>query len=107
MPVCADKTKERAFRRQLLDCYVMQTLCACGYEPEFWESASQARIDFLIPMEGCEIPVEVKTSENARSKSIGVYRASHEIPYSIKISSHNFDFSGGVRSIPYYAIFCL
>lgn len=102
-----DKTKERVFCRQLLDCYVMQTLAACGYAPEFWESSSQARIDFLIEVDGCKIPIEVKTADNTRSKSIGVYRAAHEIPYSVKVSYHNFDFSGGVRSVPYYAIFCL
>lgn len=102
-----DKTENRVFRRQLLDCYVMQTLAACGYQAKFWESPSQARIDFLIDQNGCQIPIEVKTAENARSKSAGVYRAEHEIPYSIKISYHNFDFSDGVRTIPYYAIFCL
>lgn len=101
------KEQDRGFRRLLLGCYVMQALSACGYPAEFWESLSQARVDFLIGQEGVWIPIEVKTTENARSKSIGVYRASHEVPYSIKISYHNFDFSGGVRSIPYYAIFCL
>lgn len=102
-----DKAKDRVFRRQLLDCYVMQTLAACGHTARFWESSSQARIDFLVDLEGCPVPIEVKTAENARSKSVGVYRSEHEIPYSIKISYHNFDFSNGVRSIPYYAIFCL
>ncbi len=101
------KEKDRPFHRLLLDCYVMQTFAACGYRPEFWESPSQARIDFLVEIDGVWIPAEVKTAENTRSKSIGVYRATHEVPYSLKISYHNFDFSNGVHSIPYYAIFCL
>lgn len=101
------KEKDRPFHRLLLDCYVMQTFAACGYQPEFWESSSQARIDFLLEMDGIWIPAEVKTAENTRSKSIGVYRSTHEIPYSLKISYHNFDFSNGVRCVPYYAIFCL
>lgn len=96
-----------ALRRQSLDCYVMQTLTARGYQPEFWESPSQARIDFLIALDGCKIPVEIKTADNMRSKSVSVYRAGHEIPYSIRVSHSNFEFANQIRSIPYYALFCL
>ena len=101
------KQKDMLYKRLFLECYVMEALCACGYRPMFWESASQARLDFLIDIEGEKIPVEVKTADNMRSKSVNVYRASHKIPYSLKISKHNFDMVNNVRTIPYYAVFCL
>lgn len=96
-----------SLRRPLLESYVMQTLCCCGYHPVFWESPSQARIDFLIEIDKVKIPVELKMGGNLHSKSIGIYRTTHEIPYSFRVSSHNFDFSNQVRTIPYYAVFCM
>ncbi len=101
------KREKLPLRRPLLESYIMQTLCCCGYQPVFWESSSQARIDFLIEMDGVNIPVELKIEGNLHSKSIGIYQASHEIPYSFRICAHNFDFSNQVRTIPYYAAFCM
>ncbi|MDE7325333.1 MAG: AAA family ATPase [Lachnospiraceae bacterium] len=107
MGILSGSREGRGVDRPVLECYVMESLCACGYQPKFWESASQARLDFLIDMQGYMIPVEVKTADNTRSKSVNIYRASHEIPYSLKISKNNFDISNNIRTIPYYAVFCL
>lgn len=103
----AGQELQNGCKKELLDCYVMQALTARGYKPCFWESASQARIDFILQREEGMIPVEVKTSDNARSKSVSIYRNEFHIPYSIKISSRNFEFVNQIKYIPYYAIFCL
>lgn len=93
--------------KSILDNYIIQSLVARGYLPNFWESNSQAKIDFLIQNEDGVIPLEVKTNENTRSKSVSIFRASHEIPYSIKVSNRNYEYSGQVKHLPYYAMFCL
>ena len=90
-----------------LDCYVMQALEAKGYSPFFWESGSKASIDFLIKTQDGIIPIEIKSEDGSRSKSLSIYRQQHKFPYSIKISSCNFEFSDSVKQIPYYAVFCL
>lgn len=94
-------------QKELLDSYVMQTLVSSGYQPVFWESASQAKIDFILQREEGAIPVEVKAGESSRSKSLSIYRSQCNIPYSIKISSRNFEFTNQIKYIPYYAVFCL
>lgn len=94
-------------RKAALECYVMQALAARGYQPFFWTSGTHAKIDFVIKKEGSDIPIEIKTEERSRSKSLGVYRQENKIPYSVKISSKNFDFTGFSKQIPYYAVFCL
>ena len=76
-------------------------------QPFFWTSGTHAKIDFVIKKEESDIPVEIKTEERSRSKSLGIYRQENEIAYSVKISSKNFDFTGFSKQIPYYAVFCL
>jgi predicted AAA+ superfamily ATPase len=76
-------------------------------ECTFWESGSQAKIDFLIHREGDSIPVEIKVDENTRSKSVSIFREKHDIPYSIKLSTRNFDFRKNVKYLPVYAAFCI
>ncbi len=94
-------------RKAALECYVIQALAARGYQPFFWTSGTHAKIDFVIKKEESDIPVEIKTEERSRSKSLGIYRQENEIAYSVKISSKNFDFTGFSKQIPYYAVFCL
>lgn len=99
--------KKEMIAKTVLDNYIMQSLMARGYHPNFWESNSQAKIDFLIQNSDGVIPLEVKTNENTRSKSVSIFRGAHEIPYSIKISNRNYEYSNQVKHLPYYAMFCL
>ncbi len=99
--------KNDLIEKAILDNYIMQSLIARGYLPNFWESNSQAKIDFLIQNNDGVIPLEIKTNENTRSKSVSIFRAAHEIPYSIKISNRNYEYSNQVKHLPYYAMFCL
>lgn len=98
---------EDLLRKTLIENYILQALAANGYTPSFWESNSQAKIDFIIKTSDGLVPLETKISENSRSKSISVFKTFFEIPYSIKISSRNYEFTNGIKYIPYYAIFCL
>lgn len=95
------------YQKTILENYMMQSLTARGFSPNFWESNSLAKIDFIIQTPDGIVPIETKTSDNSRNKSIGVFKANHEIPYSIRVSSKNFEFTNHVKNIPYYAIFCL
>ena len=64
-------------------------------------------IDFIIMREGKIIPIEVKSADNTRSKSLDYYMKKYQSEYSIKISTKNFGFENGVKSIPLYATFCI
>jgi predicted AAA+ superfamily ATPase len=88
--------------------YVMQALVASGKTPYYWESSGVAQLDFLLQeATGDIIPVEVKSSTNTRSKSLGVFTEKYKPPYSVRISPKNFGFEGGIKSVPLYAAFCL
>ena len=58
----------------LAENYVMASLVINGYIPYYWESHGQAELDFVIQQSnGDIIPIEVKSSENVRSKSLNQF----------------------------------
>lgn len=94
-------------RKAILEHYVAQSLCSKGNPLLFWESASMAKIEFLLPASNGIIPVEIHDSTNTRSKSINIFQKKEDIPYAIKISPRNFEFTGQIKYVPNYAVFCI
>lgn len=92
----------------LAENYVMTALVTNGYMPYYWESQGKAELDFVIQQSnGDIIPIEVKSSDNARAKSLNQYISKYNPHYSIRISTKNFGFGNGIKSIPLYATFCI
>ncbi|MDR2652170.1 MAG: ATP-binding protein [Prevotellaceae bacterium] len=92
----------------LAENYVFSTLITNGYTPFYWESEGKAEVDFVIQnKEGKIIPIEVKSSEHNRSKSLQQFVNKYKPDYSIRISTKNFGFENGIKSIPLYAVFCV
>lgn len=94
-------------KKALLENYIAVTLKSKGLPIVFWESDSMAKIDFILLKNNQLIPMELFCDKNTRSKSVSVFKQKIDFPYSIKISSKNFDFSNNVKYVPYYAVFCL
>ena len=105
--ISQEKELSPSIQKTILENYMMQSLTARGFRPNFWESNSLAKIDFIIETKDGIVPIETKLSDNTRNKSVSVFKASHEVPYSIRVSSKNFEFTNHVKNIPYYSIFCL
>lgn len=93
--------------RGLLENFVAQTLHTNGYPLYYWESDTSARVEFLLPVHKTLIPVEVRSNNKTRSKNISVLKQYMDIPYSIKISTRNFELKNGIKYVPYYATFCI
>ena len=92
----------------LAENYVATALSINGYIPNYWESEGKAEVDFIIQnKEGQIIPIEVKSSENVRSKSLQQFVSKYKPAYSIRISTKNFGFENNIKSIPLYACFCI
>lgn len=84
--------------------YVAQTLRANNISLYYYENNSKAEIDFLISINDEIIPVEVKASDNTKSKSLTTYIKTYKPKYAIRISSKNFGFENNIKSIPLYAV---
>lgn len=87
--------------------YVNIQLTVNGYKTYYWKSERGAEIDFIIQRKGQLIPVEVKSADNTKSKSLRVYMDTYKPAYAIKISAKNFAFEDNKKVIPLYATFCI
>ena len=95
------------FKGGMAENYVNVQLTANGYKTYYWESERGAEIDFVIQRNGQLIPIEVKSADNTRAKSLKVYMQTYKPAYAIKLSAKNFGFEDSKKTVPLYAAFCI
>lgn len=95
------------FKGGMTENYVNVQLNINGYQTFYWESNHMAEIDFIIQRNGHIIPIEVKSADNTKAKSLKVYMDTYKPDYAIKLSSKNFGFEDGIKTVPLYAAFCI
>ena len=95
------------FKGAIVENYVAQAFIANNISLYYWNSGNKAEVDFLLYNKDGIIPVEVKAGNNTQSKSLNIYREKYNPKYSIRISTKNFGFTNGIKSIPLYAAFCI
>lgn len=95
------------FKGGMVENYVNTQLVMNGYTTYYWESKRGAEVDFVIQRDGQLIPVEVKSADNTKAKSLKVYIQTYKPAYAIKLSTRNFGFEDGKKTVPLYAAFCI
>ena len=95
------------FKGGMVENYVNTQLLSNGYQTYYWESKRGAEIDFVIQREGKLIPLEVKSADNTKSKSLNIYIETYQPAYAIKLSTKNFAFENNKKIVPLYAAFCI
>ena len=96
------------FKGGMTENYVYVQLIRSGFKPYFWRNEKgNKEVDFIVPLKGKLIPIEVKSGENVSSVSLNEYVKLFKPPYSIRISEKNFGFENGIKSVPQYAVFCI
>jgi uncharacterized protein len=98
---------DNTFMGALAENYVAATLASNGYPLYYWQSENTAEIDFVIQKDDLVIPIEVKAGKRVKSRSLSVYRGKYTPEYAIRISTKNFGFEEGIKSVPVYAAFCI
>ena len=95
------------FKGGMTENYVNVQLSINGYNTYYWKSERGAEIDFVIQRDGQLIPIEVKSADNTRAKSLKVYMDTYKPAYAIKLSAKNFAFEDNKKIVPLYAAFCI
>lgn len=96
------------FKGGMTENYVCTQLTANGYTCYYWTAERGGyEVDFLIQREGSILPIEVKSREHTRAKSLEAYQKSFHPAYSIRLSARNFGLENGQKSVPLYACFCI
>ena len=96
------------FKGALAENYIMQALVTNGFTPYYWSSPGKAELDFIIQdRQGDVIPLEVKSADNVKAKSLKSFVSLYQPPYAIRVSAKNFGYENKIQSIPLYALFCM
>lgn len=95
------------FKGGMTENYVHNQLKISGYTTYYWESERGAEVDFIIQREGKLIPIEVKSADNTRAKSLKIYMDKYQPVYAIKLSTKNFAQEDNKLIVPLYAAFCV
>ena len=95
------------FKGGMTENYVNVQFMINGYNTYYWGSERGAEIDFVIQCEEKIIPIEVKSADNTRAKSLKVYMDTYKPVYAIKLSAKNFAFEDNKIIVPLYATFCI
>ena len=95
------------FKGGMAENYANNQLVMNGYRTYYWESDRGAEVDFIIQRDGKLIPVEVKSADNTKAKSLRVYMDTYKPEYAIKLSAKNFAFEDNKKVVPLYAAFCI
>ncbi len=95
------------FKGGMVENYVNVQLSINGHRTYYWSSDRGAEIDFVIQLDDKLIPIEVKSADNTKAKSLKIYMETYKPEYAIKLSTKNFGFENGKKSVPLYAAFCI
>lgn len=95
------------YKGAITENYVANQLVQNNYELYYWETTTGSEVDFIIIKDEKIIPIEVKSSEKNKSKSLNSFIKQYKPEYSIRISSKNFGFENNIKSIPLYATFLI
>lgn len=95
------------FKGALTENYVANELQKNGFLLYFYQKDQQMEIDFLIDHKDGIIPSEVKSSDVVKSTSLNKYILKNNPNYAIRVSTKNFGFENGIKSVPLYAVFCI
>ena len=99
------------YKGALTENYVMTQLKTMGIDSYFWRTKADAEIDFITDYEGILLPIEVKSADNTKAKSLHLfcnrYHPKLAVKTSLKNVGDNMDGDTHVWSIPLYCIFRL
>jgi hypothetical protein len=93
------------FKGALTENFILQHLIShFEVTPRYWNSGNQAEVDFLIQVKNEIIPIEVKSDENIRSKSLTAYNDLYKPSIRIRCSLRNLKKDEGLLNIPLFMV---
>lgn len=99
------------FKGALTENYVMSQLKSMGISTYFWRSKADAEVDFITDYEGELLPIEVKSADNTKAKSLHLfcnrYKPKMAVKTSLRNVGDNMDGDSHIWSIPLYCLFKL
>jgi uncharacterized protein len=93
----------KEFKGSFTENYILQSLMMQFDEiPKYWTSENKAEVDFVIQYKNEIIPIEVKSDENVKSKSLTIYQQKYNSKIRIRYSLKNLQYKDGLLNIPLF-----
>ena len=93
----------KEFKGSLAENYVAQAFQSMLHKsPYYWTSDGKAEIDYVIEQDGNCIPIEVKSGDETKAKSLAVYKEKYHPQLRIRISNLNLKISDDLLNIPLF-----
>jgi len=70
--------------------------------PYYWKSGNEAEVDFIVQYKNTIVPIEVKSDQNIRSRSLSIYRDKYNPGISIRFSLRNLKKEEGLINLPLF-----
>ena len=106
-----DDSSYKQFKGAFTENFVMSQLRCHQIPCFFWRSKADAEVDFISDYDGTVFPIEVKSADNTKAKSIHLFCNRYNPKFAFKISTKNvgdnMDGDTHVWSIPLYILFKL
>ncbi len=101
-----DKTNNyKEFKGSLTENFVLSELVSSHKTtPYYWKSNNTAEVDFIVQMGTEIVPIEVKSEQNDKAKSLAEYRKKYNPSHSIKTSTKTLSGDQSLHNIPLYLI---
>jgi predicted AAA+ superfamily ATPase len=91
------------FKGAMIENYILQSLISQFSDvPTYWTSGNSAEVDFLIQYNNEIIPIEVKSDENIKSRSLQVFNQKYQPKLRIRYSLKNLSYQEGLLNIPHF-----
>jgi predicted AAA+ superfamily ATPase len=94
----------REFRGALAENYVAQELAHSQFSLHYWTSEGKAEVDYIIEYNDQILPLEVKSGESLKKKSLKTYGEKYQPPLLIRTSAMNLKKDGNILNCPLYLI---
>jgi len=92
------------FRGAITENYVAQGLISSQYSLFYWTSAGKAELDFIIEQDDLIYPLEVKSGNSSKKKSLRVYGDTYHPKILIRCSPMNLKKDENILNCPLYLI---
>lgn len=96
------------FKGVMAESFCLQELLVILDEvPFYWASGNQAEVDFVAQIADTIVPIEVKSADNLRARSLAEYRRRYGPSVSVKAAQADLTYSDGVVVCPLYLLWKL
>lgn len=90
------------FKGALAENFTLNEMIASfGIKAYYWKSQNSAEVDFVVQLDDQIIPIEVKSEQNTKARSLGEYRKKYQPNVSLIVSGENIH-GTEVKHIPLY-----